>query len=219
MQKIPIFYSEYYTAIISPIAVADRRYCQEDPYYSVSSVNSWQTRWHLFTRRSLYFIMLPPINRWRARCVDQQQQQQQQQKQQQQQQQHSVASAILAATQQRVRNDNHTYLIFPHSPEDGKKKTTTPTFRSSSTFRLCGYIYMELVWDIYYAVLKGRWMVDRGPIGLYTERLFGAAMKTTDKTLCLVLRFLRATPLVVFFFCFFLFYGLACFGVFSYPVR
>ena len=58
-------------------------------------------------------------------------------------------------------------------------------------------------------------MVDRGPI--YTERLFEAAMKKTDKTLLLVLRFLKATPLVVFVFYFL--YGLACFVVFSYPVR
>ena len=58
-------------------------------------------------------------------------------------------------------------------------------------------------------------MVDRGPIR--TERLFGAAMKKTDKTLFLVLRFSRATPFVVFVF--YLFHGLACFVVFSYPVR
>ena len=37
VQKIPIFYD----TAISSIA---RRYCQEDPYYSVSSVNSWRTR-------------------------------------------------------------------------------------------------------------------------------------------------------------------------------
>ena len=55
----------------------------------------------------------------------------------------------------------------------------------------------------------------RGPI--YTERLFGAAMKKTDKTLFIVLRFLKATPLVVFVF--YLFHGLAYFVVFSYPVR
>ena len=66
-------------------------------------------------------------------------------------------------------------------------------------------------------ILRGpeRWIVDRGPI--YTERLFGAAMKKTDKTLLLVLQFLKATPFVVFVFYFF--YGLACFVVFSYPVR
>ena len=65
------------------------------------------------------------------------------------------------------------------------------------------------MWDVYYAVLK--WMVDRGP--KCTERLFGAAMKNTDKTLFLVLRFLKTTPLVGFvsyFFC-----GLACFLLFS----
>ena len=44
-------------------------------------------------------------------------------------------------------------------------------------------------------------MVDRGPI--YTERLFGAAMKKTDETLFIVLRFLKATPFVVFVFYFF----------------
>ena len=60
-----------------------------------------------------------------------------------------------------------------------------------------------------------RWMVDRGPI--YTERHFEAAMKKTDKSLFLVLRFLKATPFVVFVFYFF--YGLACVVVFSYPVR
>ena len=44
-----------------------------------------------------------------------------------------------------------------------------------------------------------RWIVDRGPI--YTERLLGAATKKTDKTLFLVLRFLKATtPFVVFIF-------------------
>ena len=63
-----------------------------------------------------------------------------------------------------------------------------------------------------------RWIVDRGPIYVYTERLFGAATKKTDKTLFLVLRFLKATtPFVVFIFYFF--HGLVCFVVFSYPVR
>ena len=41
--------------------------------------------------------------------------------------------------------------------------------------------------------------------------------KTYNKTLFLVLRLLRATPSVVFVFYFF--YGLACFVVFSCPVR
>ena len=73
---------------------------------------------------------------------------------------------------------------------------------------------MESVWDIYYAVLKdGSLKLDQ-----YTERLFGAATKKTDKTLFLVLRFLIATTpfvvVVVVFFC-----GLVCFVVFSYPVR
>ena len=52
-------------------------------------------------------------------------------------------------------------------------------------------------------------MVDRGPI--YTERLFGAALKNTDKTLFLVLRFLEATPFDVFVFYFFMIWsGLFC---------
>ena len=46
-----------------------------------------------------------------------------------------------------------------------------------------------------------RWIVYRGPI--YTERLFGAETKKTDKTLHLVLRFLKATTtFVVFIFSF-----------------
>ena len=54
-----------------------------------------------------------------------------------------------------------------------------------------------------------RWMVDRGPI--YAERLFGAAMKKTEKTLFLVLRFLKATtPFVVLVFYFFLRSDLFC---------
>ena len=61
-----------------------------------------------------------------------------------------------------------------------------------------------------------RWIVDREPS--YTERLSGAATKKTDKTLFLVLRFLKeTTPFVEFIFCFF--YGLVCLVVFSYPVR
>ena len=61
------------------------------------------------------------------------------------------------------------------------------------------------------------WIVDRGPI--YTERLFGAATKTTDQTLFLaLLRFSKAAiPFVVFIFG--LSHGLACFVVFSYPVH
>ena len=70
---------------------------------------------------------------------------------------------------------------------------------------------MELVWDIYYAVLKDGWWIVDQYIYIYTERLFGAAMKNTffDKTLFLVLRFLKATSFVVFVFYFF--HGLACF--------
>ena len=45
---------------------------------------------------------------------------------------------------------------------------------------------------------------------LYTERLFGAAMKKTGKTLFLVLRFLKATPFVVFVFYFFSWSCLFC---------
>ena len=58
---------------------------------------------------------------------------------------------------------------------------------------------MELVWDIYHAVLK--WMVDRGPI--YTERLFGAAMKMTAEKLFLVLlRFIKSDSVrgVIFYY-------------------
>ena len=54
----------------------------------------------------------------------------------------------------------------------------------------------------FYAVLKdGSLIVDQY---IYTERLFGAsATKKTDKTLLLVLRFLKATtPFVVFIFYF-----------------
>ena len=73
---------------------------------------------------------------------------------------------------------------------------------------------MELVCDIYYAVLKnGWWILDQ----YIRNDIFGAAMKKTEKTLFLVLRFLRATPFVVFIF--YLFHGPACFVVFSYPVR
>ena len=58
---------------------------------------------------------------------------------------------------------------------------------------------MEFLWDIYYAVLKDESLMYRGPI--YTERPFGAATKKTDKTLFLVLLFLKATtPFVVFIF-------------------
>ena len=51
-------------------------------------------------------------------------------------------------------------------------------------------------------------MVNPGPI--YTERLFGAAMmmKKTDKTLFLVMRFLKATTSFVVCFIFVLWSGL-----------
>ena len=51
-----------------------------------------------FSRRSLYFIILSSINRWRTRCMDQQQQ--------------SAASTILETTQQSVRNTT-TLIITP----------------------------------------------------------------------------------------------------------
>ena len=63
-----------------------------------------------------------------------------------------------------------------------------------------------LVWDIYYTVLKR--MVDREPI--YTERLFGTAMKKTDKTLCFLLRFLKTTPFVVFVLYFLMVWPVFC---------
>ena len=47
----------------------------------------------------------------------------------------------------------------------------------------------------------------------------GSGMKKTDKTLFLVLRFLKATPFVVLVLYGVLVYGLACFVVFSYLVR
>ena len=69
---------------------------------------------------------------------------------------------------------------------------------------------MELVWDMY---ICGP---DRGPV--YTERLFGAATKNTDKTLFLVLRFLKTTTsFIVYVFYFFSWSGLFC-CVVVYPV-
>ena len=59
---------------------------------------------------------------------------------------------------------------------------------------------MDLVWDIYHASVCERLIVDRG--STYTERLFGAAMKKTDETFYLVLRFLKTTPFVVLSFLF-----------------
>ena len=50
-QKTPSFYD----TAISSIAVAHRRYCQEDLYYSVSSVNSWRTRCHF--QEDLYILL------------------------------------------------------------------------------------------------------------------------------------------------------------------
>ena len=68
---------------------------------------------------------------------------------------------------------------------------------------------MELVWDIDYAVLRD----GSGIVDLYIrsmERLFGAAMKKTDKLLFLVLRFLKATPFVVFISIFMVWSVLLC---------
>ena len=77
-----------------------------------------------------------------------------------------------------------------------------------------GISILEICVGYYYTVLKdGSWIVDRGPT--YTERLFGAAMKNTDKTWFVVLRCLKAISLCFFSY----FYGLARFVVFSYPVR
>ena len=111
MQKIPTFYD----TAKSSIAVAHRRYCQEDPYYSVSSVHSWRTRWHLKKKQlyQVFDIILSSICRRRTRCIDQQQQRQ------------PVASTTLATTQQRARNTT-TNLIM------------TPIFRSASTSCLRG---------------------------------------------------------------------------------
>ena len=70
-----------------------------------------------FARFSLVSLSMHPRSRRGAEWIDQQQQEQQ-----------SVASAILATTQQSVRNT--TTLIITH------------TFRSASTFRLWGHIYI-----------------------------------------------------------------------------
>ena len=108
VQKNSIFYD----TATSSIAVAHRRYSQQDSYYSVHHRLIPVKHETAFSRRSLYSIILSSINCWRKRCcIDQQQQQ-------------SVASAILATTQQSVRNT--TTLII------------TPTVRSASTFRLWG---------------------------------------------------------------------------------
>ena len=44
VEKIAFFYD----TAISSIAVAHRKYCQEDPYYSLSSVNSCRARDDIF---------------------------------------------------------------------------------------------------------------------------------------------------------------------------
>ena len=52
VQKIPIFCD----SAISSIAVAHRRYCQEDLYYSVvSSINSWRTRDDIFKKIPIFY--------------------------------------------------------------------------------------------------------------------------------------------------------------------
>ena len=50
VQKIPIFCD----TAMSSIAVAHRRYCQEDPYFSVKSVSSWRTRDDFFKKIPVY---------------------------------------------------------------------------------------------------------------------------------------------------------------------
>ena len=143
-----------------------------------------------FFKKTPIFYLLPSVSRWRTWCIDHQQQQ-------------SVASAILSTKQQNVLNSTINTLII------------TTSLKSASTLCLWGQIYMELAWDICYAVLK-KWNVNLGPI--YTKRLFGAAMKKTDKTFFSVLRFLSATPFVVFVFS--LFCGIWPFScVFSQLVR
>ena len=69
VQKIPICYD---TAIIPSIAVVHRRYCQEDPYYSLSSGSSWRTRDRWRFQEDPYNIIIqgsPPgskcIGEWR----------------------------------------------------------------------------------------------------------------------------------------------------------
>ena len=52
VQKIPIFYD----TAISSIAVAHRKHCQEDPYYSVLSVNSWRTRDDIFKKAPIFSL-------------------------------------------------------------------------------------------------------------------------------------------------------------------
>ena len=55
---------------------------------------------------------------------------------------------------------------------------------------------MKFVYRVGYLLCgPERWMVDHGPI--YTEQLFGAAMTKTDRSLFLVVLFLKATPSVV----------------------
>ena len=47
-------------------------------------------------------------------------------------------------------------------------------------YAACAYQFLDI-----YICGPERWIVDRGPI--YTERLYGAAIKKTDKALFLVL--------------------------------
>ena len=54
-------------------------------------------------------------------------------------------------------------FLQPHTTKRSKRYyLDNHTFRSASTFPLWGQIYMELVCDIYFAVLKdGWWVVDQ----------------------------------------------------------
>ena len=73
VQEILLFYD----TAISSIAVAHRRRCQEDPYYSVSSVNFWRTRRDdIFKKIPIFFYTVINLMLAHTRCIDQQQQQQ-----------------------------------------------------------------------------------------------------------------------------------------------
>ena len=68
---------------------------------------------------------------------------------------------------------------------------------------------MELLWDVYDAVLKNGWfIVDQQHI--YAERLFGAAMKRRTKHCFSPCYFLKRLRSLCLFFPFFLWSGLFC---------
>ena len=52
--KIPVFYD----TAISSVAVAERRYCQEDPHYSVSSVVCWRTQDDILKKIPLFYYIV-----------------------------------------------------------------------------------------------------------------------------------------------------------------